>query len=91
MEQYTEARFPEYIRVTGLVSLFRRKLLDQRDTFDGESHDAWEFLFLESGHLRVMVDGDLYTLAPGDLILYPPHAFHTVSIASNSTVCVDFK
>ncbi len=88
MDQYMVVEFPEYIRVSGLVSLFRRKLMDQQDSFNGESHDSWELLFLESGHLRVLVDGDLYTLSPGDLILYPPHAFHTVSIANDSTVCV---
>lgn len=88
MNQYKPAEFPECIRVSGLVSIFRRKLVDQHDTFGGESHGAWELLFLESGHLRVMVDGDLYTLSPGELILYPPHAFHTVSISSDSTVSV---
>lgn len=87
MPNYIKATVPELVRISAFVSLYRQKLIDRQIDSGGESHDFWEFLFLESGHLQILVDGDLYTLSPGDLILYPPHAFHTVAASSNTTAC----
>lgn len=87
MREYVHATVPQVIRLNALVSVYRQKLIDRQVDGEGESHDFWEFLYLESGHLRVLVDGDLYALSPGDLILYPPHAFHCVATSSDTTAC----
>ncbi len=87
MKTYLKAAVPDVIRITDFVSIYRQHIEDRQINGQGESHDFWEFLFLESGRLRILVDGELYILSAGDLILYPPHAFHTVAMSSNTTAC----
>ena len=87
MINYIKTPVPEIIRINAFVSIYRQKVMDRQINGQGESHDFWEFLFLESGRLRILVDGDIFTLSPGDLILYPPHAFHTVAFSSDTTAC----
>lgn len=76
---------PDVITVDSFCSLFRCQLSDTRSESRAEAHNFWEFLYLEKGQLSVLVDGELYSLIPGELILYPPNSFHSVA-SSNGTV-----
>ena len=74
----------DVLRVKAFYSLFRSHLLDTQEESSSEAHAFWEFLYLEEGDLSVLVDGELYTLSPGELILYPPHSFHSVAASTNT-------
>ena len=86
MIQFVQAPVTEVLRVTSFVSLFQSRLDDTQIESVSEAHPFWEFLFLESGKLSVLVDGELYTLSPGELILYPPHSFHSIAASSDTVV-----
>lgn len=47
-------------------------------TFQGESHDFWEFLFVDKGTALVQTDTDLYRLQDGDIIFHKPNEFHSI-------------
>lgn len=46
--------------------------------YRGESHDFWEFIYIDFGILNVRIENDIYTLEKGDLILIGPNEFHNV-------------
>lgn len=46
--------------------------------YSGESHDFWEFIYIDFGILNVRIENDIYTLEKGDLVLIKPDAFHNV-------------
>lgn len=53
--------------------------------FRGESHDFWEFLYVDKGTVRVLADKTWRTLNTGDIIFHRPNEFHAIrSIGKNS-------
>lgn len=89
--KFNRTAVSDCIRIEEFISVFRCKLQDipSKECFcDGEAHDFWEFLHLVSGELNILVDGNLFCLKPGDLILYAPYSFHTISTASDAVVSV---
>ena len=42
------------------------------------THNGWEFLFIKSGRLTYTVDGNVYDIAPNNLIISRPGAVHTL-------------
>ena len=69
MTLYKKLSVPSIIRLDSIISIYRQNIDDRQSNGRGDSHAFWEFLYLESGHLRVLVDGSLYSLSPGELIL----------------------
>lgn len=51
-------------------------------SFDGESHDFWEFLCVDKGEVTVTADSKTYHLKKGDIIFHKPNQFHSVSTNS---------
>lgn len=47
--------------------------------FAGESHNFWEFLYVDKGAVRVTADEREYLLHRGQLIFHPPGEFHALS------------
>ncbi len=65
------------ICVTGLVSAFHTHLpADFR--FAGESHEAWEFVYVESGRVKARADHKSYILKKGELVCHKPGEFHDI-------------
>lgn len=46
--------------------------------FNGESHNFWEFLYVDKGEIEVMSDTCGYKLKQGDIIFHKPNEFHSV-------------
>ena len=42
----------------------------------GDSHDFWEFQYVDKGAYNIMVDGTRYDLNEGQFIMFPPNAHH---------------
>ncbi|MDD2981083.1 MAG: AraC family transcriptional regulator [Hespellia sp.] len=52
--------------------------------FKGESHDFWEFLYVDKGTVTVRSDDEWHTLNTGDIIFHKPNEFHAIrSIGKN--------
>ena len=71
-------------------------------SFEGESHDFWEFCYMDKGEVEVTADGVPHTLRKGEIIFHKPNEFHELKangrIAPNlvvmafhcSSPCMDF-
>ena len=53
--------------------------------YNGESHDFWEAVFVESGRVDVTEDENFYTLSEGNVIFHAPMEFHRIRSAEGST------
>lgn len=61
--------------------------------FHGESHDFWEFLYVDKGNVRVQSGEDHHLLNAGDVIFHKPnefHAIHSVGSSSPNLIAVSF-
>ena len=47
--------------------------------FAGESHDFWEFLYVDKGSVCVTAGEELFDLGRGQMIFHPPGEFHALS------------
>ena len=46
-------------------------------------HDGYEIYYLINGNARYFLDNKVYDLAPGDIILIPPHTLHKTNVTSD--------
>lgn len=53
--------------------------------FRGESHDFWEFLYVDKGSVIVQGGEHQYTLHAGDIIFHEPNEFHAIRSVGNSS------
>ena len=84
MVDYVKTKVPELISVGSIVTIFHSDLTGRKS--QGEYHDFWEFLYVESGTQKVMVNGTSYTLGEGQMIFYAPMSFHEISEKCEATV-----
>ncbi len=47
--------------------------------FPGESHDFWEFLYVDKGEVEVTAGTAIHTLTQGQIIFHEPGEFHSVA------------
>lgn len=65
------------VGVLGLVSAFYAHFhADFR--YDGEKHDGWEFVYVESGRVKARADNRIYILKKGELVCHKPGEFHAI-------------
>lgn len=51
--------------------------------FHGESHDFWEFLYVDKGSVLVRAGDDQFRLDTGDIIFHEPNEFHAIRSVGN--------
>lgn len=56
--------------------------------FNGESHDFWEAVFVESGRVDVTEDENFYTISKDGIIFHAPMEFHRIRNADGSATKV---
>lgn len=62
--------------------------------FPGETHDFWEFLYVDKGSVRVTAGEQIHDLGRGQLIFHAPGEFHALSangVAAPNLVVVSFR
>lgn len=47
-------------------------------SFPGESHDFWEFIYVDKGEVRIQRDNDFTILKKGEICFHKPNEFHNV-------------
>lgn len=52
--------------------------------FDGEVHDFWELVYVDSGSIKVNADESTHVLEKGHVIFHQPNEFHTLSSYNKS-------
>ena len=90
MSEYEKTFFPDFISVKSIITIFHTDLKGKKTP--GESHVCWEFLYVEKGKHKVSIDGTMYSLEEGQMIVYAPNSFHVApepSEALVNIVCFD--
>ncbi len=46
--------------------------------YSGESHDFWEFIYVDKGTIHISMDHTTHTLTNGDIAFHQPNEFHSI-------------
>lgn len=77
------------IRVFGVFSAFRHTF--QKDFhYDGEKHEGWEFVFVESGKISALAEDKKYIIKSGEMICHKPMEFHNLNPYHSDATAVIF-
>ncbi|MBQ7380927.1 MAG: helix-turn-helix transcriptional regulator [Clostridia bacterium] len=77
------------IRVFGLFSAFRYTF--QKDfRYNGEKHEGWEFVFVESGKMSALADDKKYIIKSGEMICHKPMEFHNLNPYHSDATAIIF-
>lgn len=86
--QYTETALSSVVNVTAIYTVHYFRYM-QKFAFEGEKHDFWEFVYIDSGRARITADGKEFTLGQGEAYFHKPneyHAIHTDNSFANSVI-----
>lgn len=77
--QFTELR--EELTIKKVVSIHYFEYMSDF-SFPGESHNFWEFLYIDKGELTVTADHEKIQMHQGQIIFHKPNEFHAL-VANN--------
>jgi quercetin dioxygenase-like cupin family protein len=66
----------------------RVEVLELNQSHLDEQHEFPEGMFVTSGKIKVLVDGEAIAVSAGGMLIVPPHAVHTVMPASEGTLVI---
>ena len=84
MAEYAKTLFSDFLSVKSIITVFHTDLRGVNSL--GESHNFWEFLYVDKGIHKVSVDNTEYTLEEGQMMVYAPLAFHIAPEPSEAKV-----
>jgi len=87
-KMYSKTLVPEFLKVSSIISIFRTERNWSEAESSGEAHSFHEFVFVENGDFNILVDGELFSLRKGQLIIYEPHSFHSVATSRDAAINV---
>lgn len=61
---------------------------DKNFRYEGERHNFWEILYVDSGVVEIEADSKPYKLKQGEIIFHKPNEFHTVKADGKNTANV---
>lgn len=81
---YVKTRLQHSIDIDAIITLHYFEYMKNFE-FKGESHNFWEFLYVDKGTVAVRADDTCTTLYTGDIIFHQPNEFHAIkSIGKDS-------
>lgn len=80
---YKPTRIHEELTIKKIVTIHYYEYMSDF-TFDGESHDFWEFLCVDKGEVNITASHKELTLHRGDIIFHKPNEFH--ALAANGII-----
>ena len=75
--------------VEGIVSAFKYTF-PKNFQYDGEKHDNWEFVFVESGSFLAKADDKKYVIRSGELICHKPMEYHNLNPYHDDATAIIF-
>ncbi len=83
-DQFIKQTNRKSISVSNIVTIFY--LENNPDfVFEGESHDFWEFAYVDKGSMVFVVDGKEFLLQSGEMVFHKPNEFHRLEARKLST------
>lgn len=78
---YVSTKLTKELQIDAIVTVHYFEYMNDF-VFAGESHDFWEFLYVDKGKVSVQADDRQYTLTAGDIIFHKPNEFHAIRSVS---------
>ena len=82
--QYTKTKLPDFLSVRSIITIFRADFSSYPISSEGESYNFCELKYIEKGSHRLLLDGKLFELNEGQMMIYAPLAHHSASEKSNA-------
>lgn len=80
---YIKHKIANLISINKIVTIHYYEL-DRNFSFEGESHNFWEMVYVDSGQVEIMANNRSLHLKQGDVVFHKPNEFHTLK-ADNRT------
>lgn len=77
MNAYTQTKLNNVIEIDNIYTVHYFEFVKDY-IFEGETHDFWEFVYVDKGEVEVMADDKGYKLKQGDMIFHMPNEFHNI-------------
>jgi AraC-like DNA-binding protein len=93
MSEYTGKHLKQEIIIDELMTIHYFEY-NSDFYFPGETHDFWEFLYVDKGRVDVTAGSTNYVLCKGDIIFHKPHEFHSLhanGVVAPNLVVISFK
>ncbi len=78
-------KIKEKFKIDSIYKYVYDRVFDDNFTFDGEVHDFWEIVYVDSGNIEVVENDEIYLLQEGDMIFHAPMEFHRIRSAKNTS------
>lgn len=76
MPDYAKTEIPNSFAIKSIVTVYYLDFQKLSPMDRGEAHNFWEFQYVDKGSYQVAVDDKAYALQEGQLIFFPPLAYH---------------
>lgn len=75
---FEKHRISNIINIQNIISLHYFEF-DRNFTYPGESHDFWELVYADKGHILINTGDSTFTLNQGECYFHKPNEFHSHS------------
>ncbi|MBQ4516084.1 MAG: helix-turn-helix transcriptional regulator [Clostridia bacterium] len=74
---YVKHKIANLISINKIVTIHYYEL-DKSFSYDGESHNFWEMVYVDAGQVEIRANSREYCLKQGDIAFHKPNEFHTI-------------
>lgn len=82
--QYIKHKLANAVSVSKIVTIHYFEF-DKAFNFEGEKHDFWEMVYVDSGEVEIYADEKVYHLRQGNVIFHEPNEFHSIKSHNESS------
>mgnify|MGYP003300701941 CR=1 FL=1 len=82
-DKFTPFGFDRIFNIEKIIMMFYMEL-PKNFSYEGESHDFWEMVYIDKGEMICTADKNRFTLKSGEMTFHKPNEFHNLS--GNNTV-----
>ena len=82
-DNFIRMNFDKIINVEKIITIFYMEL-SKNFSYEGESHDFWEMVYIDKGEIICTADDKNFVLKSGEMTFHRPNEFHNLSGNSNT-------
>ena len=82
--QYIKHKLANAVFISKIVTIHYFEF-DKAFNFEGEKHDFWEMVYVDSGEVEIYADEKVYHLRQGNVIFHEPNEFHSIRSYNESS------
>lgn len=77
INKYVKTPLSSSINVKAIYTIHYFKY-GQKFAFEGEKHNFWEFVYIDSGKVRITADDKEFDLTQGEAYFHKPDEYHSI-------------